>query len=124
MRETSFKLNPTIGKIIESVDYVRKNINPDFAITQFYLLMLVAQNEGVTQRVLCEMADMPHGTVSRNLKQMGVYNVRTKEGEIETKGYDLIELRYDMFDRRITEVHLTEKGKRVVQKLTDILEGS
>lgn len=119
MPEASFMFDGTVAKIIKSIEYVRKHINPDFAITQFYLLMLVARNEGTAQRVLAERAKLPHGTVSRNLKQLGTYKVKTKDGKVETKGYNLIELRPDVFDRRITEVYLTQKGKKIVQGIVN-----
>ena len=121
MEKESFMLMEGIDKLIRFINYVRENINPDLAFSQLYLLTLVAKHQGITQREIADKTALPQGSISRNLKILSKYNVKSAKG-IEQKGYDLVELRQDMFDRRVTEVRLTKHGEEIVREMLKVMQ--
>ena len=58
------------------------------------------------------------GTVSRNLKTLSVYI----EAGVR-KGFDLVEMRPDLVERRKLVVFLTPKGESVIGNLKELLNG-
>ena len=75
-------------------DYAR-TVNVPY--TTLYVLSLIAQTEGCTQKDICERSLTPKQTVNTIIT--GLYNQQ------------MVELRQTAEDRRVKTVHLTEKGR-------------
>ena len=100
----------SIVKLEKMVALVRREVHKDFAMPQLHLFLLVCIDDGVTQPDLAKRAAMPQATVSRNMRILGrVYNKQNDQIE----GYDLVEAKPDLYERRRLACFLTIKGKRV-----------
>lgn len=89
-------------------------------IAQLGLVLETAQNPGITQPELAELAEkfnMHSGTVSRNLKTLSIY----VENGVR-KGFDLIEMRPDLVERRKLACFLTARGAELVQAIVQTME--
>lgn len=90
----------------------------DRGITMFQIhaFLLVATNEGQTQKWIEEKMDTSNATASRTMS-------RWMEQERPGKpGYGFIETHVDPNDRRYRMVSLTPKGRAFLNKLEGILE--
>jgi len=104
-----------IVKMEKMVALVRRQVHKDFAMPQLHLFLLVCIDDGVTQPDLAKRAAMPQATVSRNMRILGrSYNKQNDQIE----GYDLVEAKPDLYERKRLACFLTTKGKRVRSLLT------
>jgi DNA-binding MarR family transcriptional regulator len=78
-------------------------------------------NEGVTIYEISKKLLMSSGAASRNTKMLSEY-MESKPGKSDVKkGYNLIQTRPDLHERRRLALFLTSKGKRVKKELERIL---
>lgn len=105
-------------RLYEAVNYVRLQVNRDFAMSQFAMFLLVAVREGITMAEVAEFLQLSQGAVSRNLRQLSKY--KDERGNIQ--GYNLIYSQSDLTDRRRFALYLTPKGRQLIADLEYILE--
>lgn len=99
-----------LDRLTKLITFVRDKISKDFAIPQLHLFLLICEKEGITQPELAKRASMPQATVSRNVRALAkAYNKETEQIE----GYDLVDVKPDLYERRRLACFLTEKGKAV-----------
>lgn len=82
---------------------------------------MVAMDEGITQHEISKRLDMFTGTVSRNMKILGEYDV-IEHGEVVTKGYGLIEQKPHRLERRRMACYLTKRGRELKAEIIKIME--
>ena len=104
------------------INYIRREIYPDFALSQLETLLLVIQNEGITHSELSEKVNVPQATISRNVARLSSKVVKRSDGSYEKIGFGLLENRPDEVESRKYNVFLTEKGKEFVKELKFILK--
>jgi DNA-binding MarR family transcriptional regulator len=80
--------------------------------------MLICAEDGITQTELSKKADMPQATVSRNIRVLSV--TFDKEAK-ELKGYDLVEAKPDLYERRRLACFLTKKGLKLRDKMLQLM---
>ena len=97
-------------------------VHKDIAMPQLTILLLVAENEGISSPEISEWLDMPQGTVSRNVIKLSHKLVQNAKGEWRQVGYDLVETRPDIHETRRHSVYLTKKGKQVIKALKKAIE--
>ena len=90
-----------------------KYYHPHLSFEALQLIIAVYHNPGISMPGLADFLDLHDSTVSRNVKKLSMY-VNDKG---QTDGYDLIETRPDLINRRRLGCHLTEKGKGLIERL-------
>lgn len=111
-----------IEKLAKAME-VFSHIYAELPLQQISLFLEIAKQEGVTMPELTKILDMPQGTLSRNVKALGVY-LKDSPDSPGTKvklGHDLVETRPDLYNRKSLAVYLTQRGKEVVQQLDEII---
>lgn len=109
-----------INRLIGVVEILRKSIRKDMPSQQIALLLTVAENPGVSMPDLCEMLDMPQGTLSRNVKALSSYVDRS--GRIaEVRGQGLLFTEQCRANRHALAVFLTEKGLALIDELAEAI---
>lgn len=108
---------------LEQILKVFKSVGAEIPIQQQLLFITVAQNEGRTMPELQALLGMPQGTLSRNVKALGVYLVTDPEnpGKKITDGYDLLMTRPDLSNRKALAVYLSPRGEEIIRELTAAL---
>lgn len=108
---------------LERILKVFKSIGAEIPIQQQLLLITVAQNEGKTMPELQELLGTPQGTLSRNVKALGVYLVTDPKNPREKimGGYDLLITRPDLSNRKALAVYLSPRGEEIIRELTAAL---
>ena len=111
----------TVFKLYQYTEAIRSEINAEIPPQQILIFYLIALNEGIGQVEIANMLAMPEGTVSRNVSKLCARMRRTPEGGVAMVGYGLLETRQDdVDDSRKKCVYLTDKGVRVLTRLTTI----
>ena len=111
-----------IKQFFKGIKCISGVIHKDIAMPQLTILLLVAENEGITQTELAEIMGIPQGTVSRNVLKLSEKFVQNAKGDWRQAGYDLVETRPDIDETRRLAVYLTRKGKDVIKALKKALE--
>jgi DNA-binding MarR family transcriptional regulator len=107
-----------IYKLDRIVSVIRNLIDPELPIQQLALLLLVAEagDEGITMPDACKKLGMGQTSVSKNAKMLSRY-AEERGGQMEIKGYELIEARPDLWERRRLRMTITPKGIDVLKKI-------
>lgn len=112
------KQGDTIRKLEQAGNLMHEYTRSDLVGTQMMIFLAVCNNEGITTLELSDYLDMPQGSLSRNLKKLGIY----KNSKGEKAGFDLVQARPDYENRRTLAVYLTDRGRRLKAELKKILE--
>lgn len=85
----------------------------DAPLTQAIVFLTIASagDEGISMRDLAKAAGVSTSAVSRHVSTLGEWSWRKRPG------LKLVEQRVDYEDRRNKPVHLTPKGRRVLEKV-------
>lgn len=111
-----------IDRFGEAISLIRSTVNPDMAISQIAMLVEISKAGEISQSDLGEKLGMLHGTTSRNLKWLSEFAEKTAAGNFVKRGYELVEVRPDLYYRSRNNVKLTSKGKQLMEGLNKILE--
>jgi len=103
------------------LDFISNSINKDIAFPQLRILILVANNQGITQGELAKILRVPKGTVSRNVIKLADLLTQDSKGIWKQRGYGLVEQRPDLDDPRKSACFLTKKGAKVVHDLSKLV---
>lgn len=109
-----------IDQLREIIEFIRKTIHRDFAMPQLSILLLVAENEGISQPDISKRLDMPQASVSRNVTKLCKKLVTQRTGTVN-RGYELCEISPDPAEPRRLNVFLTNKGKKFIEELRTML---
>lgn len=108
---------------LKHVAQVFKEVNSDFTVQQIGMLLEVAVREGgITMPELVEATGMSQGGVSRNVKMMSSYIEKFPGHKSIVHGFKILETKQDLTNRRCLSVSLSEKGKRMMERVTAILQ--
>lgn len=94
----------------------KKETSSRTALPLLAVFLEVCANNGVTQVQLQKSLQMPQGTISRVVKELGQYYER-ENGKNSLKGFDLVIIRPDLSERRKMACFLSEKGRRLQRRL-------
>lgn len=94
----------TFTNMVKFINQELKATGLDFQHPQFSILMVLANNEGISQSLMTEYVDRDKASVSRNIN------------DLETKGY--IKRKLDGGKKKL--LYLTEKGKEVIPTLLSL----
>lgn len=111
-----------ILRLSQIISYLRKEIYTDFALPQLHILLAVCLEEGITLPDLGKKLDMPHATVSRNVRTLSFYKERSGDKWVD-KGYNLVEAKPDLYERRRLAVFLTPEGKKLCAVINEMMNG-
>jgi len=110
-----------LKNIYRIVEIVRKEINKDLPIQQLALYLLVANRPGISMTEICRVLNMPQGSVSRNVKQLGCYLERRNGHEV-VKGLDLLRTAPDPESHCRLLVFLTCRGQELASQFQSVAE--
>jgi DNA-binding MarR family transcriptional regulator len=110
-----------IIKICELITFLRKNVHPDFALPQWAIFCAVARKGKMTLPEIMKELDMPSSSASRNVKQLTQW-IDDSGRHHEVKGYDLLKVEPDLYERRSLLVSLTPKGETVLAEVLKIMQ--
>jgi len=116
-----------IHRLFEAVELLRKSVKKDMPSQHISILLTVSQRPGVTMPELCQVLEMPQGTLSRNIKILSHFLER-ENGIATVKGLGLLYTEQDLANPHALAVYLTEEGRAVVAELActinpDLREG-
>ena len=103
-----------INNLVGSLNVLRE-IYGDMTLNHAVVLSLVAANPGISQREIMDQTGLTDGSTSRIVALLSEY------GNRGTGPFHLIEMRPDPNDRRYKTLHLTQKGRGLFTKITNIL---
>ena len=104
------------------INFIRKEIYMDFPLPQLEVLLLVIENDGISQSDISKRLNMSQGAVSRNVAKLSSRVKQMDDGSYEKMGYGLLENRPDEIESRSYNVFLTDKGKQFVKDLKVVLK--
>lgn len=113
-----------ITQLIRIMETIRKKVHSDLPVQQAHILLTVADHPGITLPEISRQLDMNQGTVSRNVKVLGIYAEPSKDekGKMVVKGHDLVYTQPDLYNRKSLAVFLTKKGEEVVEALASAVK--
>jgi len=112
-----------ISRLLAAMELLRKRVNKEMPGQHIALLLMVAENPGITMPELVQALGMPQGTVSRNVKVLSNY-VEYEEGVARRKGRNLLRTQPDHENRQVLAVFLTGRGEALVEELAKTLNPS
>lgn len=108
-------------KMLEVVKFIRETVCRELPIQQLHILLVVANQEGITSTELCKELDMQSGSLSRNMKMLSRFSERNADGGMVVSGHDLIDPRVDLYNRKMLAYYLTSKGRQFVNNISTLL---
>lgn len=110
-----------ISTLLKSMELLRKRVYAELPIQQISILLLVADNPGITLPEIAKKLSMEQASTSRNVKALGTYVDRQsalKDKKAATqKGHQLVRTEPDLYNRRSLACYLTRHGEEVVKQL-------
>lgn len=108
---------PSIARLNRLIDVVTelRGVYPDMTLNQVAVLLTVAANPGISQSEIMEQTGLADSSASRIVAILSSY------GNRGTGPYHLVELVPSENDRRFKTLHLTKKGRALIEKLLTIL---
>lgn len=94
-----------------------QKIDPEFPLQYAVCLAEISLDEGCSLTTLAERANLTLSTVSRIVGALSDYRQNGHP-------YGLVEIRISAVERRRKELHLTPRGRAVLQKIGKVLEQS
>lgn len=110
-------------KMYCALEMLRREVYRELPIQQINTFLLVAQNEGITMKILAQELALHQANVSRNVKELGDYAKPGKDGERIPKGHGLLFVTPNEYNRREYSVYLTPKGRRIAEDLNKMIAG-
>ena len=104
------------------INFIRREIYLDFPLPQLEVLLLVIENEGISQTDISKKLNMSQASVSRNVAKLSSKVIKNEDGSYRKVGYGLLENRPDAIESRSYNVFLTDKGKQFVKDLKFVLK--
>lgn len=112
-----------LKSIYQVVEVIRQEVNKDLPIQQLALFLLVAERPGITMTEMCRVLRMPQGSVSRNVKQLGLY-LDQRGGRSVPRGLDLLRTEPDPENRCRLSVYLTKRGQLLADTFRELNESA
>lgn len=91
-----------------------RQYNSEFGCQTFEALLTIGLNPDMGVTELADKLDMTMASASRNVQYLSAWR------KVGDEGYGLVEVAYDLYDRRRKLLRLTDEGKKLVAKLTQI----
>jgi DNA-binding MarR family transcriptional regulator len=113
----------SIERLERLVRHLREKVNEEFPLQHLAILIKVAQQEGITQHQMVTELNSYSGSMSRNIKLLSQWADRDDKGTLHIKGYNLLECRPDLEERKRMAVYLSPKGKQLMGELDSIMKG-
>lgn len=108
----------TLRAVDRALRHARETLSPDITAQRLLILIAVYFHEGLSQRELLQHLDSTSITsLSRNIADLS--GLTTKK----LPGPGLLELRSDPLNLRIKRVFLTNKGRRFMDRWTEVATG-
>jgi DNA-binding MarR family transcriptional regulator len=111
--ESVVELQTFVKSQLELVEELRK-VDTELGIQTLACFLLIARNEGMGVMELAEKLDISGASASRNVGYL------SKERGRGHKGYNLIDARYDEYERRRKVLTLTKEGHSLLKRLNTI----
>ena len=105
----------SLWKFAKCLDEMRK-LDPEIQAQTISCFVVVAMNPGITMKDIGERVGISQASTSRNIAAL------SKVHRLNRPGHDLVVATEDPVERRRKVVHLTDKGKLVVESLRMIME--
>lgn len=111
-------MNSHVASINRAYRLIRefRKLHPELSCQVAEAFLIVAMDERTTVGGIADRMGISASAASRHVAHLGKYDRR------KNPGLALIEMRESAEDRRIKELRLTAKGRRIRDSITDILE--
>lgn len=113
MMEKAADENP-VQVFIDLLRHLQK-IDNEFPLQYALCLAEISVNEGMSLTTLAEKVNLSLSTISRIVGSLSEYRQNGQP-------YGLVEIKVSPEERRRKELHLTPKGRALIQKISKILE--
>ena len=107
-------MKSSLSKLQAILAYLHQ-LDPEFTMPNLSTFLTVAENDGITMDKLADAAGYGRSSATRNIF------VLSKFGEGKRAGMNLVYQDFMGEDRRQKTVHLTEKGKKVLLTINQLL---
>jgi len=104
-----------LDKVIGVVQILRE-ISPSMTLNQALVFLEIARRDGVEALTIRKQTELPHQTLSHVIAALSPTSYHKKEGR-NVNGYDLIVQSDNFDDGRAKNLHLTQKGKKISEKI-------
>lgn len=111
-------MSAEVRRLRRIVSVIRETVDSDLPLQQLALLLLIAEagDEGITMPEAAMKLNMGQTSVSKNAKALSRY-AEDRNGTISIKGFEFIEARPDLLERRRLRMTITPKGQEVMTKI-------
>ena len=110
----------SISLLQKSVDVLSSEVSNELNLNHINVLLYVASHPNVSAVDMGAALGMLSGSLSKILRTLGQYIVKDDNGNNILKGYDLIEVKQDLYERRRLAITLTRKGENLIKALGGI----
>jgi len=94
-----------------------RELHPEMPMQMASTFLIIAMRPGISQRDLMKFSTLSQQSISRNVAALSAIN---RHGE---PGLDLVIQRRDPRDARITVLHVTALGKRLIERVLLAVSG-
>ena len=103
------------------IELFRNEIFRELPLQQLYMILLAIENHGISLKDFRKLVGLPSGTVTKNIKKLGLEMRQDLEGNWKDAGYGLVEVYRPSTGHKIKKLYLTERGKQFAEKLLGVL---
>lgn len=104
-----------LGKLFKALDVMREHESDSTAL-MIQVFLFVGMKDGCRTKEVCDFLGIAQSTGSSILALLGPWR------KYQVAGMNFIDMKEDPMDRRKKTIHLTPKGKKVTNRLTEIME--
>jgi len=104
-----------------AIELFRNEIFRELPLQQLYMILLAIENDGISLKDFRKLVGLPSGTVTKNIKKLGLEMRQDLEGKWKDAGYGLVEVYRPSTGPKIKKLYLTERGKQFAEKLLGVL---
>jgi len=105
-------------KLISAIQILRE-ISPSMTLNQALVFLEVARRDGIENLEVRKRTGMPHPTISHVVAALSPTSYHKKNGK-NVEGLDLVIQEENFEDGRAKNLHLTEKGKQIINKINNL----
>jgi DNA-binding MarR family transcriptional regulator len=105
------------------IELFRNEIFRELPLQQLYMILLAIENQGISLKDFRKLVGLPSGSVSRNIRKLGLTMQQDLDGKWKDTGYELVEVYRPSTGPKLKRVYLTERGKQFAEKLHQVLSG-
>ena len=103
------------------IELFKDQVFRELRVQELYMILLAIENEGISLKEFRKLMGLPPGSVSRNIRKLGLTMQQELDGQWRDTGYELVEVYRPSTGPKLKRVYLTERGKQFAKRLQEVL---